>query len=130
MIAARHLGRYRFELRAGGHLGASDQRPEFGGEDAGPMPSELLLWAVGSCFGQALAHVAGKLREPLPELSLDVEGEKDPRAFRFRRIALEIRAGCPAPRLERAIQLARKICFVTNSLDAGVALEFRAHGLP
>jgi len=130
VISARHLDRYRFELRVGAHTAVSDQRPEYGGEDAGPMPSELFLWSVASCFGQALVHVAGKLRAPLPELALNVTGEKDPSAFRYRRITLDVRATAPQRQLERAIELAREICFVTNSLEGRVALEFRAIGRP
>jgi uncharacterized OsmC-like protein len=130
VITARHLDRYRFELRVGAHSAVSDQRLEYGGEDTGPMPSELLLWSVASCFGQALVHVAGKMRVPLPELTLRVGGEKDPEAFRFRKVTVEVQAASPQARVERAVELARKYCFVTNSLDGRVALEFLARGEP
>jgi putative redox protein len=130
MVTARHLQDLRFELRAGAHVALSDQRAEYGGLDQGPMPSELLLWSVAACFGQAVAHVARKLRAPVPNLSLEVSGEKDREAFQFRSVAVAVRADCPQARLEHAVQLARKLCFVTNTLGKAIAVEFRVEGQP
>jgi putative redox protein len=130
MVTARHLEELRFELRAGVHAAVTDQRAEYGGRDQGPMPSELLLWSVAACFGQAVAHVARKLRLPVPDLALEVRGEKDRQAFQFRSVAVTVRAGCPQARLEHAVQLARKVCFVTNTLGKAIAVEFRAEGQP
>jgi uncharacterized OsmC-like protein len=128
MVTARHLEDLRFELRAGAHVAQSDQRAEFGGLDQGPMPSELLLWSVAACFGQAVAHVARKMRTSLPGLALEVSGEKDRELFQFRRVVVAVRAECPGERLERAVHLARKICFVTNTLGKAIAIEFRVEG--
>jgi uncharacterized OsmC-like protein len=126
IVTARHVAGYRFELRARDEVVVSDQTRRYGGEGAGPMPSELFLLSVASCFGQAVAHVAAKMRVPLEALSLEVEGAKDEERFRFRTIAVSVEAGgCDAARLERIAALARKHCFVTNSISTDVELLFR-----
>lgn len=130
MVTARHLQDLRFELTAGAHVAVTDQRQEYGGQDTGPMPSELLLWSVAACFGQAVAHVARKQRVPLPRLQLEVSGVKNHEQFQFESVKVVVRADCPKPRLERTMELARKICFVTNTLEKGVAVEFQAEGQP
>ncbi len=130
MVTARHLDDLRFELRAGAHVSLTDQRTEYGGLDQGPMPSELLLWSVAACFGQAVAHVARKLRTQVPGLSLEVSGEKDRHAFQFKSVAVAVRATCPQARLEHAVRLARKLCFVTNTLGKAISVDFRVEGQP
>jgi len=126
MVSARHLQGYEFTLGAGRHTLVSDQRAEYGGVDAGPMPGELFLWAVASCFGMAVVHVARKMRLEVPDLALEVGGEKDPEGFRFQAVRVEVRARCPQDRLERAVELARKYCFVTKSLDPSIPVDFLA----
>ena len=37
-------------------------RPEFGGEDTGPMPTELMVAALASCFCLAVVWAAGNAR--------------------------------------------------------------------
>lgn len=128
MISARHEEGYRFRLQVGAHTFVSDQRPEYGGLDAGPMPGELFLSAVASCFGMAVYHVARKMRLEVADLSLEVDGEKDPDAFRFRAVSISVRARCPQPKLERVVELARKHCFVTQSLAPTITLGIRASG--
>jgi putative redox protein len=130
MVTAHHQGDLRFELKAGRHALLTDQRAEWGGLDSGPMPSELLLWSVAACFGQAVAHVARKMRTPLPGLALEVEGEKDPERFQFRSVRVGVRADCPQALLDRAVTHARKLCFVTNTLEHAIAVEFRVEGQP
>lgn len=114
----------RFSLRSGRHALVSDQRPEYGGEDAGPMPSELFMFAVASCFGQALAHVARKMRTPIDPLRVLVDARKHESEFRFARILLTIEARCPRERLEKIVEHAKKLCFVTNSISSSVEVDF------
>jgi uncharacterized OsmC-like protein len=128
MVSARHEEGYRFRLQAGRHTIVSDQRQEYGGLDAGPMPGELFLTSVASCFGMAVYHVARKMRVDVPELALEVGGEKHADEFRFHSVSIAVRARCPQARLERMVELAKKYCFVTKSLDPAVALEFRVEG--
>lgn len=129
IVATRDEG-LRFELRSAHHALVSDQLPESGGGGAGPMPSELFLWSIGACFGQAVAHVSAKMREPLPGLRVEVDGTKDRSAFRFSGVMVAVEAQTDAATLERIVELAKKVCFVTRSISTSVEVLFDLRAMP
>ena len=126
IVTATTCGQTAFALASESHSLVSDQSPEYGGEGLGPMPSELLLWAVAACFGQAVRHVAARRRHPVEALAVTVSAEKDPAAFRFGEITLVVRAALPRQRLEAIVEQAKRYCFVTNSLSVPIRLEIQA----
>ena len=124
------LGDYRTAIDVRGvHQIQGDETPQYGGEDTGPMPTELLLAAVGSCLCLAIAHVAGKRRIHLTQISLDVDADKDMDAFRFREIFLVARADLPQEQLDPLVQQAMKYCFVSNTLRFGCDIHCTAESL-
>jgi len=76
IVEATRVSGLQFAMRAGAHAFTCDQRQEYGGTDLGPMPSELFLTAIASCFGAAVAHVAKKMRVPIDPLRVLVEGTR------------------------------------------------------
>src|SRR5262245_19433351 len=106
-----------------------DETPEYGGEDSGPMPTELLLAAVGTCMCLAVAHIARKRRITITQLLLEVDAEKDMQAFRFRDIYLTIRADLPQDQLDPLVEQARRYCVVSNTLTTGCTVHFTAESL-
>ena len=129
-VSVEWLGGYRTHIDVRGvHELQGDETPEYGGEDAGPMPTELLLAAVATCMCLAVAHVARKRRIAIARLSLDVGAEKDMQAFRFRDIYLTIRADLPQDQLDPLVEQARRYCFVSNTLMAGCTLHYTAESL-
>ncbi len=106
-----------------------DETPEYGGEDTGPMPTELLLAAIGTCMCLAIAHVARKRNIVITQLSLDVGAEKDMHAFRFQDIFLTIRADLPQDELDTLVNHARGYCFVSNTLAKGCEIHYAAESL-
>lgn len=126
-VSVRWLGDYRTHIDVRGvHQMQGDETPEYGGEDTGPMPTELLLAAVGTCMCLAVAHVAKKRRIPLGELTLDVGAERDLQEFRFKNIYLTVRADLPQDQLERLAEQARRYCFVSNTLTVGCGVHHTA----
>ena len=126
-VSVRWLGGYRTHIDVRGvHQMQGDETPEYGGEDTGPMPTELLLAAVGTCMCLAVAHVARKRRIAIGQRSLDVGAEKDMQAFRFRDIYLTIRADLPQAQLDPLVEQARHYCFVSNTLVAGCTMHCTA----
>lgn len=120
-------GGYHTQIDVRGvHQFSGDETPQFGGEDRGPMPSELLLSAVGTCMCLAIAHVAKKRRITLTRLWLGVDAEKDMQAFRFRDIFLHIQADLPQEQLTALVEQARRYCFVSNTLTAGCAIHYQS----
>ena len=130
IVRADHAGELRFNLSSGRHDALTDQRPEYGGGDAGPMPSELFLWSVAACFGQSVAHVARKMRTGLADLSLEVHGTKAEGSARFAQVRVVVEAGCEPERLQRIVTHAKKLCFVTNSISPTVEVLFESRAHP
>lgn len=129
-VNVRWLGGYRTEIDVRGvHHLQGDETPQYGGEDTGPMPTELLLAAVGSCMCLAVAHVAKKRRITITQLSLNVGAEKDMQAFRFHDIFLTVRADLPQAELDKLVEHARHYCFVSNTLLSGCTLHYMAESL-
>ncbi|MDR2161279.1 MAG: OsmC family protein [Desulfovibrio sp.] len=122
-VQARHREGAVFELSAGPFAALSDNSAEYGGTDNGPRPSELLLWAVSSCLGQSIRYMAQRMRKNIEGLTLDVSGIKDPGNFRFREIRVRLRTTGDIQELRKVLRLAKKYCFVSNSLAVPVSYE-------
>src|SRR5690606_20998372 len=111
-VSVAWRGGYRTQIDVRGvHLIQGDETPQYGGEDTGPMPTELLLAGLGSCMCLAIAHVARKRRIELNELVVDVQAEKDMQAFRFSEISLNIRSDLPIQQLEPLVDQSKRYCF-------------------
>ncbi len=122
IVRATHLEGWQFALQSGGHHLVSDQSPQYGGGGLGPRPTELLLWAVAACFGQAVRFVASRMRKTVDNLALEVEGIRDQQAHRFAGIRIAVSADCPAETLRDIATRAQKHCYVTNSLLPGISI--------
>jgi putative redox protein len=123
-IQVRWLGDYRTEISVRGvHILNGDETPQYGGQDSGPMPTELLLAGVASCMCLAVSHVARKRRITLGELAVSAEAEKDMKEFRFHSIALLVQADLPQAELEALVARAKDYCFVSNTLIHGCAVN-------
>ena len=126
-IHVRWLGDYRTEISVRGvHTIKGDETPQYGGEDTGPMPTELLLAGVASCMCLAVFHVARKRRLTLGNLSVSAEAEKDMEAFRFHLINLLVQADLPQKKLDALVDQAKGYCFVSNTLLHGCDIQTAA----
>ena len=59
------VSRYAQEASVGPHLLRADEPRDFGGDDLGPNPYELLLAALGACTNMTLRMYAERKRWPL-----------------------------------------------------------------
>ena len=124
------LGGYRTKIDVRGvHQIQGDETPEYGGEDTGPMPTELLLAALGSCMCLAVAHIARKRRIEIAHIGVDVAAEKDMQAFRFSEIAVMVRADLPQEQLDPLFEQAKRYCFVSNTLIEGCQIHYTVESL-
>ncbi|MGQ0604292.1 MAG: OsmC family protein [Anaerolineales bacterium] len=129
-VVVRWLGEYRTDVQVRGrHHIQGDEVPEYGGQDTGPMPTELLLAAVGSCMCLAVAHVARKRRITLTQIEVDVGAEKDMQEFRFHDIFVHIKADLPQESLAPLVEQASRYCFVSNTLRAGCTIHYSSAAL-
>lgn len=123
-IQVRWLGGYRTEIDVRGvHKITGDEMVKYGGEDAGPMPTELLLAGIASCMCLAVQHVAKKRRINLTQLSVSAEAAKDMSDFRFHLIELLVEADLPHQELEDLVRRSEKYCFVSNTLIHGCDIQ-------
>jgi len=120
IVRADHLGGMKFRLETPVNTLIADQWEDFGGDGEGPMPSEFMLCAVAACFGQAVLHVASRMRKELEGLRLEVDGEKDVKLFRLSRVAIRVISDIPDEELSKVVATAKKYCFITNSLSSDV----------
>lgn len=58
-----------------GHKIVLDTFPEHGGENKGPRPKPLLLFALGGCTGMDVISILRKMREKVDYFNIQVEGE-------------------------------------------------------
>jgi uncharacterized OsmC-like protein len=132
-VRADWRGGYRVELeiRDGRFTLVCDETPEDGGADSGPMPSEMLFASVASCFAMAIAWAARKLRQELPDLEVVVNGRYDRPERRYDRleiVASSTLAADAPDRFDALIRLAREVCWVTRTIEPGIAISIRAGG--
>ena len=130
-VGGRWRGGYRVELvvRDGRFMLASDQGPEEGGDDTGPMPSELLFSSVASCFAMAVAWSARKRRLALPDLDIVVSWGYDQAERRYDQIEIEATSSLATAAPEQftaLIHLAEEVCWVTRTIRGGMPIAVRA----
>ena len=124
-VTARFRGGFRADVEARGHAVAVDEPAEHGGEDAGFMPTELFCAALASCFCLAIGHVARKRSLEVPDLSVTVRSERAGRELRYARLVVACAASLDDETLALLIERARPFCWVSNTLAAGVEVEYR-----
>ena len=87
----------------------------------GPSPTDYLLVAIASCYAAALAWEARKRQIDLPDLSVRATGTYE--GLRYSRFALTVTTSLPRERLDRLLEPALRVCYVSNTICAGAAIE-------
>ncbi|MER3447033.1 MAG: hypothetical protein C4291_09400 [Candidatus Dadabacteria bacterium] len=115
---------YQVEVRARQFSVPIDEAQEFHGDDTGMMPTELFLCSLASCFCLALVFVARKKRIEIKDMRVNVKGEKDLKNFLFSRLIVEIDSSLLPEILQGIIPLAKKYCFVSNTVSKSCPIEY------
>ncbi len=121
-VATWH-GDWRCSVQAGGFRLLVDEPPEVGGTGSGPMPTDLLLASLASCYALALAWAARKRGVELPDLEVTATGTYD--GPRFRSLALTVQTNLPADAVTPLLEPARRFCYVSNTLADGPDITVR-----
>ena len=123
-VTATFRGGFRADVEARGHEVAVDEPVHSGGEDMGFMPTELFCGALASCFCLAIGHVARKRAIDVPGLFVRVRSERAGRELRYARLLVACAADVDDAVLDMLIERARPFCWVSNTLAAGVEVEY------
>jgi putative redox protein len=124
-VTATFRGGFRADVEARGHTVAIDEPADHGGEDEGFMPTELFCGALASCFCLAIGHVARKRSLDVPGLTVIVRSHRAGRELRYDKLVVECAASLDGDTLDMLIERARPFCWVSNTLAAGVEVEYR-----
>jgi uncharacterized OsmC-like protein len=116
------------EVRGRGHVLRVDEPPEFGGEDSGPMPTEVLAAALASCFCIAVAWAARKRRIPVASVEVSVRPRRAPGEPRHGFYDVWVRTSAPREEIAPAIELAKRYCWVTNTLMNPPEITYHVEG--
>jgi putative redox protein len=67
-----------------GHVVSMDGPAEFGGQNKGPRPMELMLIGMGGCTSFDVVHILRKQRQEITDCVAEIEAERaetDPKVF-------------------------------------------------
>jgi len=107
---------------ASGHKITVDGGEEFGGQNLGPRPMQLLLASLASCTSMDVISILHKMRQPVEEYRIQVtaeQAEDHPKVFTNITIKHIVTGKVDEERLSRAIELSdTKYCPASAMLGA------------
>lgn len=107
----------QFELNA-------DEPPKYNGEDTGMMPTELFISSLASCFCLALVYAANKKRFKINDMRVDVSSEADTKNLIYKKLIVKVKSSNSETELESLIGLAKKYCYVSNTISQSCSIEY------
>jgi putative redox protein len=110
---ARWEGGWLCSVDAGGFRLVVDEPAEAGGTGLGPMPTDLLLASLSSCYALALVWAARKRGLELPDLEVAATGSYA--GQKFGALVLTVRTSLPAELVEPLLEPAKRVCYVSNT---------------
>ncbi len=126
-------GRFTQRISAGKHALRADEPKDFGGDDTGPTPYDLLLAGLGACTSMTLRMYAARKRWPLERVTVTLQHEKihaedcadcETRDGRIDRIVRSLALEGPLDQAQHAklLEIADK-CPVHRTLEGEVLVE-------
>ena len=129
---------FHFELKnERGHIVNVDSRPEFGGDDKGPSPMELVLMAVASCSAIDMISILKKQRQVISSFKAEVEGERvqvgEAKPFKDIHVVFSLEGDIKEDKAAKAAQLSfEKYCSVSKTLEPTATIYYKVvlNGVP
>ena len=111
-VSVKWLENMAFETEINGHKITLDAEPDFGGQNLGPRPKNLMLSALGGCTAMDVIAILKKMRVEVTGLNVIVEGdltEEHPKHFFRMHIIYEFSGeDLPADKLKKAAELSQE----------------------
>jgi putative redox protein len=126
-------GRYAQHIAAGKHALRADEPEDFGGNDSGPGPYDLVLAGLGACTAMTLRMYAARKQWPLDRVTVTLHHEKihaedcadcETKEGRIDRIgrSLTLEGTLDAGQRTKLLEIADK-CPVHRTLESEVVIE-------
>lgn len=119
-----------------GHAIVMDAHPDYGGENTGMRPMELLLVGLGGCSGMDIASILSKKKQDVRAIEINIQGrqpEEYPKRFTEIDIEFIIKGkNLSEEAVKRAVQLSmEKYCSVKATLEhsAKINHSFRVENI-
>ncbi|WP_413999442.1 OsmC family protein [Flavobacterium sp. W1B] len=122
---------FHFELKnERGHIVNVDSRPEFGGNDMGPSPMELVLMGVAGCSAIDMISILKKQRQEITSFKAEVEGERvqvgEAKPFKNITVVFFLEGPINEEKALRAAQLSfEKYCSVSKTLEPTATIHYK-----
>ena len=123
-VTATWRGPWATDVGTRSHQIVIDEPESAGGDDTGMMPTEAFIASLAACFCMSVAWAARKREMEVPGLSVTVTARRAGKELRYEHIDVDTRAELDDATLERLVSRARPICWVSNTLAAGVEVEY------
>jgi putative redox protein len=121
--AQRNEGTFKHIVRVRDHQLTVDERPEAGGEDAGPDPQELLAASLASCTAITMEMYAARKGWEIGPVAVEVQYTPAERGCPTRfDLVLRLPQDLPEEQVERLRVIAAK-CPVHRTLDGEVMFQ-------
>ena len=129
---------FHFELKnERGHIVNVDSRPEFGGNDMGPSPMELLLMGVAGCSAIDMISILKKQRQEITSFKAEVDGERvqvgEAKPFKDIYVVFSLEGNINEDKAVKAAQLSfDKYCSVSKTLEPTATVHYKVilNGIP
>lgn len=118
---ATWAGGWRCDVVAGGFSLIVDEPVDIGGTGMGPMPTDLLMASLSSCYLLALTWAAGRRGVVLPDLEVTATGTYE--GQKFTSLVLTVKTSLSAEQLAPLIEPAKRVCYVSNTFAHAPAIE-------
>ena len=110
-----------------GHSVVMDGPAEFGGQNRGVRPMEMILLGLGGCTAFDVVHILKKARQPIADCEVELHADRamtDPKVFTKIHIHFIIKGeGMKLNQVERAVRLsAEKYCSASIMLSKSVEI--------
>ncbi len=122
---------FHFQLKnERGHVVDVDNKVEFGGDDLGTSPMELLLMGVAGCSSIDIITILKKQRQEITSFKVEVEGTRvqieDAKPFKQIKVVFLLEGKIDADKAMRAAELSfDKYCSVTKTLEPTATINFK-----
>jgi putative redox protein len=119
----------QFNAQVSGHSVSMDASPEFGGEDAGSRPKELLLAAIAGCSGMDVVELLRKMRVEIQKFDMAVSAdvsETHPKVYTRLHIIYTLKGkNIDAAKVRKAVDMSQeKYCGVSAMLRKAMEITY------
>ncbi len=122
---------YHFQLKnERGHIVDIYNRSEFGGDDLGASPMELILMAVAGCSSIDVISILKKQRQEITSFKVEVEGDRvqieEAKPFKEITVVFLLEGKIDAEKAIRAVELSfDKYCSVSKTLEPTATIKYK-----